>query len=133
MEKEINHTQNKLIKLVLLLLGCISLGLGVLGIFLPLLPTTPFFLLSAALFLRSSKRLYNWLLNHKYFGNYIQNYLFHKTITLKSKIYSISLLWIFILFSAIFIVNHLLFKLLLLVIAVGVTIHILSFKTAEKK
>jgi len=132
-EQKIIHPHNKFIKIVFLALGCISLGLGVLGIFLPLLPTTPFFLLSAALFLRSSKRLYNWLLNHKYFGNYIQNYLFHKTITLKSKIYSISLLWVFILFSVFFIVNHLLIKLLLLVIAIGVTLHILSFKTASKE
>jgi len=132
-EQKINHSQNKFIKLILLSLGCISLGLGILGIFVPLLPTTPFFLLSAALFLRSSKRLYNWLLNHKYFGNYIKNYLFHKTITLKSKIYSISLLLIFILFSTFYIVTHLIVKLLLLVIAIGVTVHILSFKTADKK
>jgi len=132
-KKKIKHSSNKLIKFLLLTLGLISFGLGVLGIFLPLLPTTPFFLLSAALFLRSSKRLYNWLINHKYFGSYIQNYLFHKTITLKSKIYSISLLWIFILFSTFFIVTHILIKLLLLLIAIGVTIHILSFKTASKK
>lgn len=132
MKKEIKHSTNKIVKLILLTLGLISFGLGVLGIFLPLLPTTPFFLLSAALFLRSSRRLYNWLINHKYFGNYIQNYLFHKTITLKSKIYSISLLWIFILFSVFFMVNHLLIILLLLLIATGVTIHILSFKTASK-
>jgi uncharacterized protein len=132
-EKKINHSQNKLVKILLLSLGCISLGLGIIGIALPLLPTTPFFLLSAALFLRSSRRLYNWLLNHKYFGKYIHNYLFHKTITLKSKIYSISLLWIFILFSVFFIVDHLLIKLLLLTIAIGVTLHILSFKTASKE
>jgi len=132
-EKKINHSQNKIVKILLLFLGLISLGLGIIGIVLPLLPTTPFFLLSAALFLRSSRRLYNWLLYHKYFGKYIQNYLYHKTITLKSKIYSVSLLWIFILFSVFFIVDHLLIKLLLLTIASGVTLHILSFKTASKE
>lgn len=133
MEKKINHSQNKIVKILLLFLGLISLGLGIIGIVLPLLPTTPFFLLSAALFLRSSRRLYKWLLYHKYFGKYIQNYLYHKTITLKSKIYSVSLLWIFILFSVFFIVDHLLIKLLLLTIASGVTLHILSFKTASKE
>ncbi|MDX9697191.1 MAG: YbaN family protein [Bacteroidales bacterium] len=110
-----------------------AFGLGVIGIFVPLLPTTPFFLLSAALFLRSSKRLYNWLINHRYFGKYIKNYLFYKTISLKSKIISISLLWVFILFSIFFIVNHLLIKIVLLCIAIGVTWHILSFKTASAK
>lgn len=133
MEQKQHPSYNKPIKIILLVFGLIAFGLGVIGIFVPLLPTTPFLLLSAALFLRSSTRLYNWLLNHRYFGNYIKNYLFYKTIPLKSKIVSISLLWVFILFSIFFIVNHLLIKIVLLCIAIGVTWHILSFKTASTK
>jgi len=127
--KEIKQTGNKVFKFFLIILGSISLGLGVLGIFLPLLPTTPFLLLSAALFLRSSRRLYHWLMNHKYLGKHLQNYIQHKTIPRKTKIYAISLLWTTILLTAFFAVPHSWVKILLIIIASAVTFHILSFKS----
>ncbi|MFC2151335.1 DUF454 family protein [Bacteroidota bacterium] len=120
-------------KYILASLGLISLSLGIIGVFIPLLPTTPFLLLSAALFMKSSTRLYNWLMNHKYLGKYLQNYILYKTISVKSKISSISLLWIAIFASIYLIVEKLIFKILLLIIAVAVTIHILSFKSSIKK
>lgn len=131
MSKEIKQTENKALKYLLILLGSISIGLGVLGIFLPLLPTTPFLLLAAALYLRSSKRLYYWLLNHKYLGVHLQNYIQHKTIPKKTKIYALSLLWITILLTAIFAVPMVWVKILLIVIATAVTLHILSFKSTQ--
>jgi uncharacterized membrane protein YbaN (DUF454 family) len=111
--------------------GFISLALGILGIFLPLLPTTPFLLLSAALFARSSPRFYHLLLNHKVLGSYIRNFLIEKTIPLRIKILSISLLWLTILGSLFFVVEKTWLQVLLAVIALAVTIHILSFKTAR--
>lgn len=126
------HSTNKTIKLFFVLLGLISLGLGIIGIFLPLLPTTPFLLLSAALFMRSSKRLYNWLINHKYLGTHIQNYIHHKTISRKSKTMSLILLWITILSSIIFVVIQFYLKMLLLFIAIAVSWHILSFKSTKE-
>ena len=60
-------------KILLAALGLLSLGLGILGIFLPVLPTTPLLLLAAALFLRSSRPLYDWLLNHPRLGPYIRS------------------------------------------------------------
>ena len=68
--------------------GTFFVGLGIIGIFLPLLPTTPFLLLAAACYARSSKRFYNWLLNNKWFGNYIKNYRERKGIPLQIKIIS---------------------------------------------
>ncbi len=81
--------------------------------------------------MRSSKQLYNWLINHKYFGTFIQNYLYHKTIPWKTKISAITLLWLAIISSVIFIIEKIIFKLLLLAIAIAVTWHILSFKSRK--
>ncbi|MFP4025246.1 MAG: YbaN family protein [Thiohalospira sp.] len=127
--KKIKQTENKILKFVFIISGIISLGLGILGIFLPLLPTTPFLLLSAALFLRSSKRMYLWLMNHKYLGEHLQNYLHHKTIPLKTKIYALSLLWATILATSILVISLMWVRILLIAIAGAVTYHILSFKT----
>ena len=121
-------------KILLITIGIISLALGVLGVFLPILPTTPFLLLSASLFAHSSDRMYNWLLNHKVFGEYIRSFREDKAIPLKIKIYSISLLWIVMsvtIFTAVS--EKLWLQILLAFIAVGVTIHILSFKTRKMK
>ncbi len=115
------------------ILGCVSLGLGLVGIFLPLLPTTPFLLLSAALFMRSSQRLYDWLLNHKTLGPYIRNFRENRAIPLRVKIISVTLMWITMGYSILCVVeNHLWAQLLLLAAAVGVTWHIRSFKTLKK-
>ncbi len=133
MSKEIKQSSNRLVKYILASLGLISLFLAILGIFLPLLPTTPFLLLSAALFMKSSTRLYNWLMNHKYLGKYLQNYIHHKTISVKTKISAISLLWITILISVIFLIEKAVIKIVLLAIAIAVTIHILSFKSQKKQ
>ena len=114
---------------VLIIVGSFFAGLGILGIFLPLLPTTPFLLLAAACYIRSSKRLYNWLLNNKWIGRYIKNYLEGKGIPLKSKVLSISALWITIGYSVFFVVNIFLVRIILILIAIGVTIHLLSIRT----
>lgn len=118
-------------KIILTLTGLISLGLGILGIFLPVLPTTPLLLLSAALFLKSDQRLYDWLLNHPKLGPYITNFIKHKSIPLKIKIISILMLWITLSFCAIYVVDHWLFRIFFICIAIGVTIHILSYKTMK--
>ena len=74
-----SHETKALMKKVLLVIGgCLSLGLGILGIVVPLLPTTPLVLLSAWCFARSSDRLYNWLINHPRFGQVILNWQNHR-------------------------------------------------------
>lgn len=110
-------------------IGTFSIILGIIGIFLPLLPTTPFLLLGATCYIKSSKKLYNTLINNKWLGSYIKNYKENKAIPRKTKIVTISLLWITIGYSAIFLVTIVWIKLLLLFIAIGVTLHILSLKT----
>ncbi|MFQ6003062.1 MAG: YbaN family protein [Candidatus Zixiibacteriota bacterium] len=117
---------------ILIVIGTFLVGLGILGIFVPLLPTTPFLLLAAACYARSSKRFYNWLLNNKWFGSYVKNYRERKEVPLKVKVLSISLLWITIIFSAVFIVSTLFVRAILILIAIGITIHILSIRTSKR-
>ena len=69
--------------------GFIFLGLGFLGMFLPLMPTTPFILLAAWFFSRSSKKIENWIMNHRIFGQLIINWKKHRAINRKSKIYAV--------------------------------------------
>ena len=131
MEKNKNK-EGKLRRWGLIIAGTFFVGLGIIGIFLPLLPTTPFLLLAAACYARSSKRFYNRLLNNKWFGNYIKNYRERKGVPLKAKVLSISFLWIVIGYSAIFVVNAFAARVILLLIAFGVTIHILYIKTLKQ-
>jgi uncharacterized membrane protein YbaN (DUF454 family) len=114
-----------------MILGGVFLALGVIGIFFPVLPTTPFLLLSASCFLRSSKTAYRKLMTNRVLGKYIFHYRITKSVPLKSKIAALSLLWLGILIS-IFIVPLILVKILLFVIATCVTIHISSLKTMTK-
>ena len=119
-------------KHILTVLGLISLGLGILGIFLPILPTTPLLLLAAALFLRSNRKLYDWLLNHPKLGPYIRNFMEYKAIPLKIKVIAVSMVWLTLLNCAIFVAEHWLFRLFFIALAAAITIHILSYKTLEK-
>lgn len=77
---------------ILVTVGIIAISVGAIGVFVPLLPTTPFLLLAAACFIRSSDRLYAWLIHHRWFGSYIRNYREHHAITLRAKIVSLTLL-----------------------------------------
>jgi len=120
-------------RIVLTAAGFLSLALGVTGIFLPLLPTTPFLLLSAACFIRSSDRLYRWLTGHRFLGNYIKYYMDYRAITLKSKIVSLAGLWIVISLSAFLVIDQLWIRLLLFFIATAVSLHILAIKTVTKE
>ena len=120
----------KLLNYLCTILGFLCVGFVVLGIFLPVLPTTPWLLLAAWLFYKGNPKMRICLLNNKYLGPYIDNYIKYRAIPLKSKIISISMLWITILFS-VYIVNPILLKILLLCIAVGVTIHLLMIKTLK--
>jgi len=127
------QTTSNLLRWVLIIIGSFFTGLGVLGIFLPLLPATPFLLLAAACYVRSSERFYNWLINNKWLGNYIKNYLEGKGVPLKAKVLSISLLWITIGYSVVFVVNIFPIRVILILIAIGVTIHILSIRTLKQR
>jgi hypothetical protein len=117
------------VKVMLITLGSISLFLGVLGLFLPVLPTTPFLLLTAYLYAKSSKRMYFWLISNKYFGKYIQRYRDGLGIPLKTKIISLSTMWTSMLITIFYFIPLLFVKILLFLVACAVTYHILSKPT----
>ncbi|MBP3290223.1 MAG: YbaN family protein [Alistipes sp.] len=120
-------------KAILTILGLLSLGLAIAGIFLPLLPTTPLLLLSAALFLRSSPRLYEWLLNHPRLGEYIRNFRENRAIPLRVKIVSVSMLWLTLGYCILAVVDQWWWaQVALLFLAIVVSWHILSYATMKK-
>ncbi len=118
-------------KFLLIAAGLLSLGLGSLGVVVPLLPTTPFLLISSYCFIRSSHRLYNWLINHRVFGEYIYNYVTHKAIKLETKILLIVLLWLSMGLSMLSI-NNIYVWVILPMVGIGVSIHILTLRTFVK-
>ncbi|MBS1518394.1 MAG: YbaN family protein [Bacteroidetes bacterium] len=125
-------TSNSLLRWTLLISGIILTGIGILGIFLPLLPATVFFILAAWCFARSSEKFHSWIHTNRLFGKYLSDYTNGNGMTRNSKILSIALLWIGITASALWFTQLLYVRILLLLIAAGVTWHLLAIKTAEK-
>jgi uncharacterized membrane protein YbaN (DUF454 family) len=118
-----------MLRWTLTIAGIVSLGLGVLGVFVPLLPTTPFLLLAAGCFVRSSPRLYAWLLGHRWFGDYIRHYREHRAISLRAKVVILAMLWATIGYAAIGVAKVWWLRALLVAIAVGVSAHVLRLRT----
>jgi uncharacterized membrane protein YbaN (DUF454 family) len=113
------------------LAGSILVGVGVVAIFVPLLPTVPVLLLASACYLKGSPKLYDWLMNHKALGQYIREYREGKGVSPKVKRHSITLLWVSMGISIVFLVQSAALRLLLVLIGVAVTVHILRMKTAK--
>ena len=121
---------------LLIAAGTVCAGLGIIGIFVPILPTTPFLLLAAACYMRSSERFYRWLTNNRLFGAYVRNYIEGRGMPIKIKLATIFLLWLAIGLSVAFAVESLAIRIILISIAIGVTVHIALIrrrvKAAEK-
>lgn len=113
----------------LIVCGTLSLTLGVAGMFLPVLPTTPLLLLAAACYARSSERFYRWLMTNRWFGEYIRNYREGRGIPLRQKVLTLSLLWLTIVYTVWFVTPQWWLKLILLGVAVGVTMHLARIRT----
>ena len=125
--------RKKIVKTLYFIGGTISLILGIIGIVLPILPTTPFLLLAAACYARSSEKFYNWLLNNRILGSYIRNYIEGRGMPIKVKIFTISMLWITILISAFLIIQIIWIRVVLIIIAIAVTTHILLIRPKKGK
>jgi uncharacterized membrane protein YbaN (DUF454 family)/ubiquinone/menaquinone biosynthesis C-methylase UbiE len=115
-------------KRLLILAGTVFTVIGIVGIFVPILPTTPFLLLAAACYLRGSEKFYHWLLNNKLFGFYIRNYIEGKGMPLKMKLFTLTLLWLSIGISIWIGTQNLTIRIILVLVAAGVTVHIITIK-----
>lgn len=124
-------SKNKLVRSLFFLAGTITFALGAVGVVFPILPTTPFLLISLACYVRSSERMSHWLLNNKYFGSYLKNYKEGKGIPMKTKLFAISVLWITIAFSALVLVPILAVQIILFVVATAVTVHLVRLPTCR--
>jgi uncharacterized membrane protein YbaN (DUF454 family) len=130
----------KLVRILWFIAGTICVVLGAFGIVLPILPTTPFLLAAAACYYKSSERMHRWLLNNKWFGEYIRNYTEGKGLTIKTKITALTMLWITIGVSTVFMLDRLLpaqlvlpMQLIMIAVAIAVSTHILRLPTFKKK
>ena len=122
-----------MLKALLVFLGLLSLSLGLIGIFLPVLPTTPFLLLSAALFIRSSSRLYNFLISNRLLGKFILNFRKNRGMTVRSKIISILVMWVMIGLS-LYLVEKTFTKILLMTLGViGTSVMGFLIKTSGRE
>lgn len=119
------------LRMLLLLTGWLSVLLGVIGIFLPLLPTTPFLLLAAACFVRTSERFYQWLVQHPWFGPYLIGYLNGKGLPRKAKFYTLLMMWSGLLLSGFVMLDSLYVRVLFPLIGLGVTVYIWRLPTLK--
>lgn len=120
-------------KIILIILGTISLVVGIIGIVVPGLPTTTFLLIASACYVRSSEKLYSWLINHKIYGKFIKDYQQHKAITKNQKMISIVSMWLMISISILFFIDISWVKIVLLLCGITGTIIVLSIRTLSKQ
>jgi uncharacterized membrane protein YbaN (DUF454 family) len=130
----------KIVRTLWFVAGTICVVLGAIGIVLPILPTTPFLLAAAACYYKSSEKMHKWLLNNKWFGEYIRNYTEGKGLTKKTKITALTVLWGTIGFSTVFMLNRLLpaqlvlpLQIAMVAVAIAVSAHILRLPTFKKQ
>jgi uncharacterized membrane protein YbaN (DUF454 family) len=114
-------------KIILNVIGCLAVVLGVLGIFLPLLPTTPFLLLASACFARGSTRMHNWLQTNRVFGKYLRDYENGKGIPLRGKVWILIFMWSSMGYSMWRLHDRLALQLMVAAIGTGVTIYLTRF------
>jgi uncharacterized membrane protein YbaN (DUF454 family) len=116
-------------RIAYLVVGHLSLVLGVTGVILPVLPGVVFLIGAAACYARGSMRFYNWLLAHKWLGPPVRDWEEHRAMTVGAKVVSIAMLMGGIAISIVFFVNLLWVRVMLALMALGLSTFILFIKT----
>jgi hypothetical protein len=131
-ERDDSRVSGKMIRGVYIVVGTIALIIGAIGLFLPVIPTTPLVILAAACYYRGSDRLHNWILSSRWFGETIKNYQEGRGLTRNTKVRAISMMWVMILVSAWFFVSNLVVRVAIICVAIGVTVYLVRLPTLEK-
>lgn len=119
-------------RIAYIVLGTFFLILGAIGIFVPLLPTTPFWLLTCWFYVRSSETLYNKVMQNRYFGPYIRDFVEDKAIPIRSKVISVGVIWVSAILTSVFLIEQWWIIACLLLISAGVSYHIISYPTKRR-
>ena len=133
--KKLRHklVKSEVLRYLLIGIGWISIAGGLVGLFLPLVPTVPFLLLAVFCFSRSSERFHTWLVDHKHLGPMLKDYLIHGGIPLRAKALAICMIWVSFPASTFFFVEIFWVKVLLLGIAAAVTVYLVIIPTVAAK
>jgi uncharacterized protein len=117
-----------LVRALFVLAGSLFLATGLIGVVLPMLPTTPFLILAAFCFARGSHRCYEWLVRNRLFGRYLEDYLRGRGVPWSVKAVALAFLWLLIGLTTLLFADRLWLRILLAVIALAVTTHIVLIK-----
>lgn len=123
----------KIRQAILIILGIFATAIGAIGIFIPILPTTPFIIAAALCFSGSSDRMYKWLSQSSYFGEFITNYQNGTGVSKKTKVTSIIFLWLLLPISMYFMRNNMLILIVLMIVGICVTAHIILLRGRNEK
>jgi len=124
--------RKSILKIFLYFFGFSFLSLGILGIFIPLLPTTPFLLLAATVFMHTDRKIYIWMFRNQFFGKQLSAYVKDKSVSLSLKISSIIILSLTLSYSIIFVIDVLWLRIFLTFVGLAVAIHIIKLKTLDE-
>ena len=124
-------TATGLRKVVLMGAGTLSLVVGIVGIFLPILPTTCFLLLAAGCYSRSSDTFYHWLMHNRWFGRYLSDYKLGRGVPVGLKVGSVVSLWLSIGYVVVFVLSLVWLQILLLTLALAITYHVLTLPSRK--
>lgn len=116
-------------KILLSTCGLLALLLGLVGVVLPLLPTTPFLLLAAFCFFRGSTRLHRWLESRQWIGEQLRLWREQRAVSMKVKLLGLIYLWVTISATVGLYLTDTVYRVLLLLLAVAITVHLLRLKT----
>jgi len=132
-EEPAKHSlSQKMMRGAYIIAGTIALVIGAIGVFLPVIPTTPLVLLAAACYYRGSDRLHARILSSRWFGETIKNYQEGRGLTRDTKLRAVSMMWVMILISAWFFVSSLFVRVAMICVAIGVTVYLVRLPTLEK-
>jgi uncharacterized membrane protein YbaN (DUF454 family) len=134
---EMQDTEKKSItgsfkKGIYFIIGTLALAAGIVGAFLPVIPTTPFILLSAWCFFRSSSKIYQWVISNETFGPTIENFQKGKGITVNTKIRAVVMMWLTISISVYFFIRNMYIIAFVYLIAIGVTVYLYKLPTLKE-